>query len=382
MNHQDMNDINKFIILKQIATQGPVSRIELTKRTALSKMTVTAIVNEFISKGVVHECGESQSSRGRRPILLEIVPNSMLTLGISIGRDFLQAGIINLRGEIIQSETLSMAPIRSGDALLKSIFSLCDHLIKNKLSENIIGIGVSSVGPLSLGTILNPPDFNDLRNIPVTSELSKRYGLPVYMQNDMHVAALAEVYFGNVQELNNFIYIGISSGIGGGIIINKKLYTGISGLAGVIGHCIVEHNGIYCECGRRGCLEKYSSTRATLQWAKENGAAENITWWDLTEGAVNGNELYIRAIDRMTEYLVTAIINFQSAFDIGSFIIGGDLYLCKDMVVDILKKKLKKQHSIWDQQNEITVIPSSFSGSASFIGTAALVMENSMEPMS
>jgi len=376
-----MNDINKFILLKQIVTQGPVSRIELTKRTDLSKMTVTAIVNEFISKGVVRECGASSSTGGRRPILLEIVPNSMLTLGISIGRDILQAGIINLRGEILQSETLPMAPIRNNEALLKSIFSLCDQLIKNKLSGNILGIGVSSVGPLSFGTILNPPDFNNLHNIPVTSELSKRYGLPVYMQNDMHVAALAEVYFGNLQELNSFVYIGVSSGIGGGIIINKKLYSGISGLAGIIGHSIVVPGGIQCECGRRGCLEKYSSTRATLQWAKENGATDNINWWDLADGAVNGNELYMQAIDRMTNYLVTAIINFQAAFDIECFVIGGDLYMCKDLVVESIRSKLKSQHTIWDQQNEITIKPSSFTSSASFIGTAALVVENSLEPM-
>jgi len=376
-----MNDINKFILLKQIATQGPVSRIELTKRTDLSKMTVTAIVNEFISKGVVRECGASYSTGGRRPILLEIVPNSMLTLGISIGRDILQAGIINLRGEILQSETLPMAPIRNSEALLKSIFNLCDHLIKNKLSGNILGIGVSSVGPLSVGTILNPPDFNNLHNIPVTSELNKRYGLPVFMQNDMYVAALAEVYFGDMQDLNSFIYIGISSGIGGGIILNRKLYTGISGLAGTIGHSIVVPGGIQCECGRRGCLEKYSSTRATLHWAKENGAGDNITWWDLADGAVNGNPLYMQAIDRMTQYLVTAIINFQAAFDIECFVIGGDLYMCKDMIVESIRSKLRSQRTIWDQQNEITIRPSSFASSAPFIGTAALVMENRLEPM-
>ena len=101
VNHQNMIETNKFLILKTIATCGPISRIELSKKTQLSKMTITSLIADFLEEGIVRECGTSASTSGRRPTLLEVVPDSLLTLGISVGRDYLQVGIINLTGAIV-----------------------------------------------------------------------------------------------------------------------------------------------------------------------------------------------------------------------------------------------------------------------------------------
>ena len=162
------------------------------------------------------------------------------------------------------------------------------------------------------------------------------------------------------------------------MIIDKKLYTGSSGLAGIIGHSIVEMNGIQCECGQRGCLEKYSSTRATVRWAKENGAGNDLTWMSLLDRASKGDEICINAIERMIDYLEVAIINMESAYDTECFVIGGDLHFYQEMVVKQLQDKLRKQAFSWGKTRDIHVEASSFMGSASFIGTVALVMENNL----
>ena len=126
-------------------------------------MTVTALVNEYIEKGIVYECGlsQNQGSSGRRPILLDIVADSQLTLGVNIGRDNVRAGIIDLRGNVLVSNNFAMGHINNADDFMKALFVLCDSILKTSGSPKIWGIGVSTIGPISesKGVIYSPPAF-------------------------------------------------------------------------------------------------------------------------------------------------------------------------------------------------------------------------------
>ncbi len=381
MNQQNMNGINKYILLKNIIINEPISRIELSHLTGLSKMTITGLIKEYMEAGIVRECGVAQSTGGRKRTYLQVIPESLLTLGIYISRDHLNVGIIDLKGQVIQAENMELSAMEGNDIFLKKLFLLCDRLMRTGHKEKIWGIGVSCAGPLLVkdGVILNPPDFNNIKNLPIVSCLEERYKLPTYLQNDICVAALAEVYFGNRNQYDDFIYVGISAGIGGGVIMNGKLYTGVGGLAGIMGHMIVEKDGIACECGQRGCLEKYSSTRAVVKWAREHGAGDALTWMELLVHASEGDEVCIQAMERMTEYLEVAFANMANAYDTQCFIIGGDLHIYQDKITKRLEEKLKSKSFSWGQERDIRVESSSFIGSASFIGTVALVLENNSE---
>lgn len=383
MNQQNMNGINKYVLLKNILIHEPISRIELSRLTGLSKMTVTGLIKEYIEAGIVRESGEADSTGGRKRTFLQAVPDSLLTLGIYISRDRLMVGIINLKGQMIQSESMEFSMLEGNDVFLKSLYLLCDRMMQTESRDKIWGIGISCAGPLLVkdGVILNPPDFNHIRNLPIAAYLEERYHLPAYLQNDICVAALAEVYFGNKNQYQDFIYVSISAGIGGGVIMNKKLYTGFGGLAGILGHMIVEKDGILCECGQRGCLEKYSSTRAVVKWAKENGAGKNLTWMELLMKASAGDNVCVQAMERMIGYLEVAFANMANAFDTQCFIIGGDLFLYQEAVVKRLEEKLRSSSFSWGQAREIRVESSSFIGSAPFIGTAALVLEHNLSGM-
>lgn len=380
VNHHDMNIKNKYVILKALATQGAMPRNELSKLSGLSKMAITAIANEYIEQGVLRECGELSSSGGRKPKLLELDPNALLTLSVSIDREMLLVGIVNARGTILRSEHIPFRQVDSNQILIDNLFYLCDIMMKDPLSRNFWGIGVSCVGPLSIeeGEILNPPDFGNIHNLQVVSLLKERYGLPCYLQNDMCLAALAEAYYGRHSLLKNFLYIGISSGIGGGIILNRKLFTGTSGLAGIIGHSIVQMNGLPCTCGQRGCLERYSSITAIVKWAREQSGDDSVTWMKLAGGILEGDPVSQCAIDRMAEFLYVAISNFQAAFDMQGVIIGGELYGAKDYIVSKMREKLQSETLKWSYRRKIEVEASSFMSDASFIGTAALTMENQL----
>lgn len=380
VNHHDMNTKNKYVILKALATQGAMPRNELSMLSGLSKMAVTAIANEYIEQGVLRECGELSSSGGRKPKLLELNPNALLTLAVSIDREMLMVGIVNARGTILRSEHIPFRQVDTNQILTDNIFYLCDMMMQDSLRKNFWGIGVSCVGPLSIedGEILNPPDFGNIHNLSIVRMLEERYDLPCYLQNDMCLAALAEAYYGRHSFLRNFLYIGISTGIGGGIIFNRKLFTGTSGLAGIIGHSIVQMDGLPCTCGQHGCLEQYSSITAIVKWAREQSGDDTITWMKLAGGILEEDALSQRAVDRMAEYLYVAISNFQAAFDMQGVIIGGELYGAKDYIVSKIREKLQSENLKWSYRRKIEVEGSSFMSDASFIGTAALTMENQL----
>lgn len=380
VNHHDMNTKNKYVILKALATKGALPRNELSVLSGLSKMAVTAIANEYMEQGVLRECGELSSSGGRKPKLLELNPNALLTLAVSIDREMLLVGIVNARGTILRAEHIPFRQVDNNQILTDNIFYLCDMMMQDPLNRNFWGIGVSCVGPLSIeeGEILNPPDFGNIHNLSIVSLLEERYHLPCYLQNDMCLAALAEAYYGRHSLLRNFLYIGISSGIGGCVILNRKLFIGTSGLAGIIGHSIVQMDGLPCTCGQRGCLEQYSSITAIVKWAREQSGDDTITWMKLAGGILEGDSISQRAVDRMAEYLYVAISNFQAAFDMEGVIIGGELYGAKDYIVSKVRERLQSESLKWSYRRKIEVEGSSFVSDASFIGTSALTMENQL----
>lgn len=381
VNQHRMSDTNKYIVLKTLATKGAASRTDLCEISGLSKMAITAIVNEYIEKGVLRECGQLDSNGGRKAKLLEIQRDKLLTLAVCIDREQLDVGIVTMRGEILANERMPFSAITSNEVLMKSIFYLCDLMWKKPISRNIWGIGVSCVGPLSIanGAILNPPDFHFIHDVKIVEALEQRYQCTCYLQNDMCMAALAEAYYGNKNNYRNFLYLGISTGVGGGVILNSKLFTGANGLAGVVGHTIVEKDGLPCACGQRGCLEQYSSVAAIVAWARRESKNPELSWMQLVQGLTEEDALSVRAFDRMAEYLSVAISNFQSAFDMECVIVGGELYGAKPYLVKLLRQKAQNVELAWAFRRSIAIEPSFFESNAQMPGAAALVLENNLD---
>ncbi len=381
VNLQDMNGMNKFLLLKTIVTQGPISRIELSKQTGLSKMTVTSLIGEYITKGIVRECGITQASVGRKPVLLEAVDDSLLTIAVYIGRDFLMVGIVDLKGHIRICEHVSTSKIFSSAAVQSNILRLCDSVITRSDKSKIWGIGISSIGPIDMhaGLIVDPPDFNGIANVPIVEKLRNSYDWPVYLGNDMAVSALAELYYGKAASYTSFFYLGISAGIGAGIVLNHKLYTGKRGLAATIGHCIVEPDGLECGCGNRGCFELYSSTRAAVLWAKEHGAPDDLTWLGLLDLAKHQDPTCLAALERMYHYIEIVVCNVVSILDVECIVIGGDIWFGEEFFIKRLEKALREKMFARKIGSLVVVELAAFPGDDAFIGTAALVLENNLD---
>lgn len=356
LNQADVKQKNKNLLLKLIIANAPISRIELAKLTGLTKMTVTNLVTELIEESLIEEAGlTTQTSLGRKPIGLEIRKNAAVILGIYIARGVVHTFAGDLSGDILFISRREFHQA-TNQSLLNTIAELMDATIQEVSGHRIIGMGISSVGPLDVkrGVILNPPNFYAVHDLDLVFFLKDRYATEVYLDNDMNTAALAEKYYGKARKLKNFIYMGVTNGIGAGIIIGNKLYAGDQGFSGEVGHITVNLDGPKCSCGNNGCLELY----ATLP--------HNFREIPLQQQN--------KKIDEISRYLAAGIVTLINLFDPEEVFLGHDIAMNGEYASSVLNQLVKGRY-LSSENKEVRVAASEFLDKSPVKGAIALCTE-------
>jgi N-acetylglucosamine repressor len=259
---------NTQLVLKTIYNIGQISRADIARATHLTRPTVSTVVSELMEQGLIDEVGYAPSTGGKRPVLLSVANDSRHLIALNLARESFCGAIINLRGEIQHRIDLPLGG-REGDVALDLVYQVIDHLL-GVASTRLLGIGIGAPGLVDAvqGVMREAVNLN-WRDVPLSSLLEERYGLPVYMANDCQLAALAEYTFGsdgtNVQDL---VVINIGWGVGAGIVLNGQLLHGNPLGAGEIGHVTMVEGGERCQCGNIGCLETVVSTHAIVRRAQ------------------------------------------------------------------------------------------------------------------
>lgn len=380
VNHHSMNENNKYLILRAISLYGPCSRTRLCEYTNLSKMTITNIVNEYLRQGVVEESGKAATSAGRKADLLRIVPDSLLALGIFVDRGYTEIGVVNLNGSVLRSERFEMSPAESADDFLDILLHLSSKYMAGEWKDRIWGIGISVPGPLDAerGIILEPPEFHNLKNIPIVDILYKAFGIPAYLELGLHVAALSELYYGNKREYGNFLYVSASDWIGGCVVSDRKVYQGASGLAGLMGGVVVERDDMDEKVPMSGCLQDYASLLALTRWARENGPDPDITWNKIVTRARRGEPFASKVIDRLVYYLEIALINAVAFLDIQCVYVSGSILLGEDLILERLEESVNRL-MFAPSTRHVAVLAAKYANDAEIIGITALVTERHFE---
>jgi predicted NBD/HSP70 family sugar kinase len=263
---RETREHNERLVLATIydgAPDGtPVSRADVARHTGLTRTTVSALVDGLLSSGIVQEVGRGPSTGGKAPIHLAVPDEARVLIGVDLGDREFTAAAVNLRGEI-----LHRAEVPSHDADGAGATELALGLIAQILEAvdgQVIGIGIGAPGLVDTtdGTVIQAVK-RSWRELPLGPIVAARFGLPVYVANDSQAAALAEHVFGATRAAN-LIAIKVGEGIGAGIVINGSLFQGDGFGAGEIGHTVIDPVGDRCRCGRRGCLETFSSVPALL----------------------------------------------------------------------------------------------------------------------
>lgn len=377
---------NRSLVLRLLNSYGSMSRAELARSTGLTKTSITNIINDLINEGLINETGTAESQSGRKPTMLNLYEDAFYALGLYISRDFAYSNIVNLKGKIIY-ECKHIFDLTENEQTFISIIcqKINEVLTESKIdNDKILGLGIASIGPLDIknGIILDPPNFRGLKSIYIVKELSSRFNLPVYMENDMKASAIAEKLFGKAKNISNFLYVGVTNGIGAGIIINDEIFRGANGFAGEIGHITIDIDGERCSCGNIGCLELYAGIPNTVKQVKTsigNGAvselskSEEITWKKITSAAKNGDKLCIKVIDNLAYYLSIGLVNTINSFDTEVVFMGHDIAIAEELIIRPLNE-LVNRNTLFRSTNQVSIELSAFREYSPCIGAPSIIL--------
>ena len=301
-----MKEKNKRLIINLIR-KSEISRADIAKITNLTKASVSIITDDLIKSGIIYESASNEKGVGRKPINLKLNPDFLYAVGINLTRSYIEAGIVDIEGNILFREKLDVYP--KNDAI-KNLIACVEKLISDSKIpiECIYGIGVTAPGPVDSAntTILNPVGFEEWHYENIGLRLKNSFNKNIFLENISGGLALCEKYYGVAKDLNDFLLLKISDGIGAGIISGDKLLRNAS----EFGHTSIDHNGTQCKCGNKGCVERYASIPAIL----EN--TEYKTW----EQVVQSNDE--KLIKEEADYLSCAIINAVNLFGFESIILS------------------------------------------------------------
>jgi glucokinase len=346
----DMREINRSAILEIIRRESPISRTAIAEHLDVSLPTVMRIVDELVEEGFVRPQGSTEWSGGRRRPLLEFNAESYVVIGIDMGGTKMYGAISDLGGNILDEVDITRQAT-SGEENYTLLTELIDTLLTNPKLENRrvrgIGVGAPGITRHEEGIVKWAYSLN-WRDFPLKARLTKRYKLPITVDNDVNLAAMGELWFGAGQDTQNMILITIGSGIGAGIIIDGALYRGWSESSGEIGNFIPGREFLVKNYQDFGALETVASGIGIVERACANQRSEgeasgeiSLTVDDVFNAASQGQAWAVSVIDEAVDYLAIAIANLTVSFDPELIVLGGSISPFADMLVGPILRRIK-----------------------------------------
>lgn len=345
INSEKTKTFNRLLVLRMLCTQANLSRAEITKHTGLAKMTVTNIVAELLESGLVCESQPIASAQkgkaGRKQTALRLSDASPLGVGIWLSRDFCIGVLATMDLVVLKQYRIDFTGGETAQSLVAKLVEVVDFL-RTGISRPLLGVGVATIGPLDAeaGVLLDPPNFFGIRELQLTEKLQKKTGLPVFLKNDMNAGALAEKYFGVGRGSANFVYVGLTNGIGAGLVMQDTLFEGQHGFSGEVGHISIDKNGPLCHCGNRGCLETYVHVPRLVQEFRQRFGEDVHTFADvcrLADGDSAAGEMLGAALGDLS----VALVNLCNVVDPDAIIIGHEGVAFTDPQLALLARNVE-----------------------------------------
>jgi len=340
-NSQSIKIENIRLVVEKLIELRETSRIELARITTLNKATVSSIISELMQKELVIETDKTVKTSGRSAKVVALNKNAGRILSIELLTDSLYGVVTNLFGNIL-FELRKEIIDPEFKPYLKVLLSAIDELKINTKDSTygVIGIGIGVYGILSKTKKIKYAPFTSWKDIDLKTIIEDYTGIETYVENEANISALGEhvVY----AEQDNLISLNIGIGVGMGIIIDNKLYTGENGYAGEIGHTIIVPNGKKCVCGNFGCLETYISDPALLSRYFEL-SHEKITMSELINHYKKQNEYAIIVYNEFIEILSLTINNISQILNPKTIVINSKIVENIPESISEIKNQLRSQ---------------------------------------
>lgn len=397
----DQGFIRKFntaVILDYLRRFAPLSRAELAARANLNRSTVSIIVNSLIEEGFIQETDFQSARIGRPGMLLTLNPKGGFAVGLEIGVDFISVIVTDFIANVLWQERVLSNPENDQINILDCASELTQKAIDVGINQGLrplgIGVGVPGLVDLRQGKLVFAPNLQ-WSNVPLRLMWSQRFDLPIFIENEANAAALGEYYFGVARGKDSFIYLSAGIGLGGGVIIDGKLFRGSSGYAGEIGHMTIDPDGELCGCGKRGCWETKVGPRAVLSRVRKiladgapsliNNLSGNnlngITFNNVVDAAKMGDSVAVDALKDVGKYLGIGVVNLINIFNPELIVLGGALSLAHEYLLPVIETTVHES-SLKPPCENIEFAASGHGSDACVMGAVALVLDDILrEPM-
>jgi len=306
-----------------------------------------------------------------------------VVIGVDLGGTNLRTAILSPDGYILERRKEATHAANGWSSvvarLIDNIKRQRDLAAQKDLEVCAVGVGAPGVIQADKGIVVKSPNFPDWNNLPLKDHLEKALDIPVYLENDANAAALGEQWRGAGQGIRSMILLTLGTGVGGGIILDNKVWHGADGMAGEIGHMTLVPQGRPCTCGNTGCLEMYASARGIVQsyveaLGKSADSLKQITSEQVYEAARTGNKIAVQVMNDMGRMLGIGIASLINIFNMERVVIGGGVKDAWPLFIDATREEvMRRAFEIPVRRAEI--LPSLLGDDAGMVGAAAVALE-------
>ncbi|MBI4673659.1 MAG: ROK family transcriptional regulator [Chloroflexi bacterium] len=384
-----IREINLSIVLNALRDHASTSRAALAASTGLTKVTVSALVQQLTQAGFITERGIGKAALGRPGILLELNPQAGGMIGVEIGVDFISLLLTDFSARVIWRHHEQTDRRAAQATLLKHIIANIRAAIKQAERHDLaifgLSIGLPGLVDVAAGVLLYAPNLK-WRNVPLRQLLSEHFDFPIHVDNEASIAAFGQSFFGAARGKRNMVYVHAGVGIGGGLVLNGQIVTGATGFAGEVGHVTIEPEGPLCNCGNHGCWETFASESAVFERVQQgiaagksthlarlkNGKGEQLTIPLIVEAAEQGDLAARQALCETGMYLGIGIANLINTLNPEMVVLGGTLSLAKDFILPVIQETINERALSWSVKATQVVIAADGSDACLMGGIATI----------
>ena len=306
-------------------------------------------------------------------------------IGVDLGGTNLRTALLTTNGDIIEKRKEAT---NVSDGWKKIVLRIEDNIVRQReaaaargLNIQAVGVGTPGVIQMDTGVVVKSPNFPDWNNLPLKEELERALRLPIFIENDANAAALGEQWRGAANGISSMIFITLGTGVGGGIVLNNKIWHGADGMAGEIGHITLIPDGELCSCGNSGCLEMYASARGIVQSYQENASGsvpaeilQTMTSEKIYQTAQAGDSTARRVMKEMGHMLGIALAGLINTFNPEMIVLGGRVKDAWPLFIDATREEVMRRAFLVPAQRT-QIVPSLLGDDAGMIGAAAAALQ-------
>ncbi len=376
---------NRRRVIGVLRELGAASRAEIARRTGLSRSTVSSVVADLIESGLVREGGAALPARGgtgRPAVPVTLDPSAGAAMGIDLAHDGIRVIVTDLAHTVL-AETWGEADVTGMEA--SAVVALAAQAAEDALAsarvppDRLVGAAAAVPSPIDpdTGILGSESVVASLAGVALGALLGDRLGFPLRAENDANLAALAELLWGAERGHENAVYVKLSRGIGAGLVIGGRLYRGVHGGAGELGHTAITVDGPVCRCGNRGCLEVVAG-RDALVAAVAPRFVHVPTIEEVVRRAEEGDTLCRRALRDVGSMVGQALAGVVNLLNPSLIVVGGEMSAAWDLMETPMREAMDRA-AIHRSAADAVLVPGSLGRRAEALGAIGLVLRESGE---